>query len=90
MTAGEGNILFLNAAARPAARRDLIEQQKTDPDLGVFAEQALAARSWYQVDNVAIETIFADMIDSINLGRQTLQDALKAAEAKVSVLMAGR
>lgn len=90
MAAGEGTVPFINAANRPAARRDLIDQQKTDPDMGVFAEQALAARSWFQVDNVAIETIFADMIDNVNLGKQTLLDALKAAEAKVSVLMSGR
>jgi ABC-type glycerol-3-phosphate transport system substrate-binding protein len=90
MTAGDGTVSYLNAAGRPAARRDLIEQQKNDPYLGVFAEQALAARSWLQVDNVAIETIFADMIDNVNLGRQALVEALKAAEAKVSVLMGGR
>ena len=87
MAAREGTAPFLNAAGRPAARRDLIELQRTDPDLGVFAEQALAARSWFQVDNVTIETIFADMIDAVNLGRQSIQDALRAAEAKVSVLM---
>lgn len=90
MTAGQGNVSYLNAAARPAARRDLIDQQKNDPDLGVFAEQALTARSWFQVDNMAIENIFLDMIDNVNLGRQSVQDALREAEAKVTVLMSGR
>jgi multiple sugar transport system substrate-binding protein len=90
LTAGAGNVSYLNAAVRPAARHDLIDQQKTDPDLGVFAEQALTARSWFQVDNQAIETIFADMIDNVNLGRQSIQDALRQAEDKVSVLMSGR
>jgi len=90
MTAGDGAKPYLNASGRPAARRDLIDQQKNDPDVGVFAEQALAARSWLQIDNVAIEKIFTDMIDNINLGKQTLMDALRAADAKVSVLMAGR
>ena len=90
MTAGDGNLAYLNASGRPAARRDLIDQQKTDPDLGAFAEQSLTARSWLQVDNAAIEAIFADMIDSVNLGKQTLPDALRAADAKVSILMSGR
>ena len=90
LTAGNGNSSYLNAALRPAARRDLIDQQKSDPDLGVFAEQALTARSWFQIDNVAIETIFADMIDNVNLGRQSIGDALRAAEDKVSVLMSNR
>lgn len=87
MTAGSPNIAYLNASGRPAARRDLIEQQKLEPDIGVFAEQALTARSWLQVDNVAIESIFLDMIDAVNLGRQSVKDALREAEAKVSVLM---
>ena len=87
MTAGAGNISYLNAANRPTARRNLIDQQTTDPDLGVFAEQALTARSWFQADNLATETIFADMIDNVNLGRQSVRDALEEAETKVTVLM---
>jgi hypothetical protein len=78
---------YLDATNRPAARRDLIDLQKTDPDLGIFATQALSARSWYQVDNRAIEKIFADMIDDVNLGRANYKDAIQSAESKVSVLM---
>jgi hypothetical protein len=55
--------------------------------LGVFATQALTARSWFQVDNIAIETIFADMIDNVILGRLTIRKALQEAESRVSVLM---
>lgn len=87
MAAGDGTAAYLNAANRPTARKDIIDQQKTDPDLGVFAEQALTARSWLQVDDTTTETIFADMIDNVNLGRQSVQSALKAAEDKVTVLM---
>ncbi len=90
LTAGNGNVTYLNAAARPAARRDLIAQQKNEQDLGVFAEQSLTARSWFQINNQTIETIFATMIDNVNFGRQSVRDALKEAEAKVTVLMSGR
>jgi multiple sugar transport system substrate-binding protein len=90
LTAGDGAGFYLGVTGRPAARRDYIEQQQNDPDVGVFAEQALAARSWYQVDNLAIETIFADMIDAVNFGRSTIREALRDAEAKVSVLIASR
>jgi multiple sugar transport system substrate-binding protein len=89
MTAGAGNIPYLNATVRPAARRDLIEQQKNDPDLNVFAVQALTARSWFQIDSAAVETIFADMIDAVSLSEMTVKDALRQAEAKVTVLMSG-
>lgn len=83
----QGAVPYLNASGRPAARLDLISQQQDDPDLGVFARQALTARSWLQVDNQAIETIFADMIDNVILGRQTVQQALGRAQSEVSVLM---
>lgn len=87
LSSAKGAVFYLNASGRPSARRDLIEQQRTDPDLGTFAVQALSAKSWYQVDNSAVETIFADMIDDVNFSRASVEDALGAAENKVNVLM---
>lgn len=87
LASADGARSYLDATNRPAARRDLIELQKTDPDIGVYATQALSARSWYQVDSVAIEKIFADMIDDVNLNRLNYKDAIQKAESKVSVLM---
>ncbi len=87
LSSAQGAASYVNASDRPSARHDLIEQQKNDPDLGVFALQALSARSWYQIDNSAIETIFAEMIDNVNFGRMSARDALEAAENKVNVLM---
>jgi multiple sugar transport system substrate-binding protein len=83
----EGVPTYLETAKRPAARRDLIDFQKADLDLGVFATQALSARNWYQVDNGEIERIFADMIDDVNFGRSSVAEALRTAQNKVSVLM---
>ncbi len=87
LSSARGDTFYVNAANRPSARRDLIEQQKTDPDLGVFAVQALSAKSWYQIDNSAVETIFANMIEDVNFGRASPRDAIRSAENKVSVLM---
>jgi len=78
---------YLETAKRPAPRRDLIEWQKNDPDLGVFAIQALSARSWYQVDSQAIEKIFANMIKSIVLGEAAIDQAINKAVEQVTVLM---
>ena len=83
----EGAQSYLSATLRPSARRDLIELQRNDLDLGVFAVQALSARSWYQIDNIAIETIFADMIDDVNFGRSSVKNSLENAESRVNVLM---
>ncbi|MBI2669834.1 MAG: extracellular solute-binding protein [Candidatus Yanofskybacteria bacterium] len=87
LSSAKGAAFYLNASNRPSARRDLIEQQRTDPDLGTFAVQALSAKSWHQIDSSAIETIFADMIEDVNFGRASVDDALGAAESKVNVLM---
>lgn len=83
----EGVTVYLNATNRPAARRDLIDLQRTDPDLGVFAVQALSARSWFQADNTAIEGIFADMVDDINFNRSSIPDSVSRAQSRVTVLM---
>ena len=87
LASAEGASAYLNAVGRPSARRDLIDIQRSDPDLGVFAIQALTARSWFQADNVAIEGIFADMIDDINFSRASIRDAIQQAAARVGVLM---
>ncbi len=87
MTAGAGAVPYLNAAARPTGLKALVDQQKNDPDLGVFAAQALTARSWYQADPQAIDAVFADMINAVNRGQQSVSNALRSAESKVSVIM---
>jgi len=78
---------YLEKAERPTSRRDLVEWQRSDPDLGIFANSALSAQSWYQVDSQAIEQIFADMIESIVLGTATLDQAINKAADQVNILM---
>ncbi len=83
----EGSSMYLTETEKPSARRDLIDVQKTDPTLSVFATQALTAKSWYQPDNTVVESIFADMIDDVNFNRRSLRDALLNSESRVNVLM---
>ena len=86
----DGVLPYLRESLRPSARRDLIDFQKADPDLSVFAKQALTARSWYQIDSSAIEQIFADMIEDVVFRRATVPEAIKTAEDRVTVLMQQR
>ncbi|MBU2067967.1 extracellular solute-binding protein [Patescibacteria group bacterium] len=78
---------YLEASKKPTARRDLVTWQRNDQDLGIFADQALTARSWYQVDNLAIEQHLADMIESVVLGTATIEEAINKAASQVSLLM---
>lgn len=72
---------------QPAARRDIIETQKSDPLLGSFAYGNLIAKSWYQADPAQTEGIFAEMIDSVNKGNATVHDAIVLAASRVTQLM---
>lgn len=83
----EGSSSYLARTMRPSARRDMIDLQKNDLRLGVFANQALTAKSWYQIDNFAIESIFAEMTEDVNFGRLSVREALQNAESKVNILM---
>ena len=83
----ENSAQYLERAKKPASRRDLIEQQKNDADLAVFAKQALSARSWWQADNAAIEKIFADMIDRALSSPSLVDEITRDAEDQVTELM---
>ena len=78
---------YLDATKKPAARRDLIEAQTSDSDLGVFAQQSLYAKSWWEIDNLVIEGIFADMIESVVGNSAAVDDALARAQTQVTTLM---
>ena len=87
LSSAPGVVPYLNSATHPVARRDLVDQQQNEPEIGVFAKQALSAKSWYQIDNLAIENILADLIDDVNFKRRTVAEALRAAENKITLLM---
>lgn len=87
LATSEQSAKYLNLTDKPAARRDLIDLQKTVSDFSIFAEQALSAKDWFQIDNLAIESIFNNMIESVVLGRLTVQEAISTAADQVTVLM---
>lgn len=81
---------YLELTEKPIARRDLFLWQKDDPDLGIFAEQSLTARSWYQVNNLTIETVLADMIELVVSGGTTAKEAISRAVNQIDILMSGK
>lgn len=76
LTTNQENVkTYLQATQKPPALRFLA------------TKQILTAKSWPQIDNNAVETIFSDMIESIISGKQTVQTALSRAEAQITQLM---
>jgi ABC-type glycerol-3-phosphate transport system substrate-binding protein len=77
---------YLKKTQQPAARRDIIEMQKSDPFLGSFATGNLIAKHWYQKNPEAVDSIFSNMIDSVNSGGVSLHDALVLARNRINSL----
>ncbi|NTW26892.1 MAG: extracellular solute-binding protein [Candidatus Moranbacteria bacterium] len=77
---------YLKKTNQPAARRDIIEAQKVDPNLAPFATGNLVAKHWYQSDPASVDKIFSDMIESVNRGDVSLHEALSLAKNKLNYL----
>jgi multiple sugar transport system substrate-binding protein len=74
---------YLTRTQKPAARRDLIELQKSDPILGAFAVGNLIDRSWYQRDPETVEGFLNESLSSLILGEATLFDGLQNLDARL-------
>lgn len=77
---------YLEWTRKPAARRDLIEKQRSDPVLGPFAVANLTAKNFRQVDADAIEKIINDIIRSVNLGEIPLKEGLSLMQQRIGTL----
>jgi maltose-binding protein MalE len=77
---------YLEQTKRPAARRDLIDEEKNDVALSPFATGNLIAKNWYQGNPEAVETLFAEMIDTVNNGAKTINEALQVASTRINAL----
>jgi ABC-type glycerol-3-phosphate transport system substrate-binding protein len=79
--------MYLQSTGKPAARRDLVEIQKSDVVLGPFAYGNLIAKSWYQVDPEVTETTLAEAINSVNFGLASPRSALELAANRINQFM---
>jgi multiple sugar transport system substrate-binding protein len=78
--------LYLAQTGKPAARRDLIDKEKSDIVFGPFVTGNLIAENWYQGNTEAMESAMAEMIDSVNTGAKNTYDALSTAVNRINVL----
>lgn len=79
--------VYLDATGRPPALRQTIAGKLDDPAMGVFAKQALTARSWYEVDDAAINGIMSNAITMVLSGQADSAKALRQAQDQVNQLM---
>lgn len=77
---------YLEATRKPAARRDLIAEQKNDVILAPFVSGNLIAENWYQGDSDAVDGILIDTIDSVVRGEKSPQSAFDTATSRINLL----
>ncbi|MBI4128885.1 MAG: extracellular solute-binding protein, partial [Parcubacteria group bacterium] len=78
---------YLTESRRPPARRDLLDFHAGDFNLSVFSKQVLTAKSWFQIDDTATATLFADAIEDVVSGKSKPDKALRDVEAQVTLLL---
>lgn len=78
---------YLNASNHPPALRSFIQSYSGDPIFGVFAAQALIARSWNMPASENVFTIFNTMIQSVVSGGASVKSALTTAETAINNLV---
>ncbi|MDR3642338.1 MAG: sugar ABC transporter substrate-binding protein [Candidatus Doudnabacteria bacterium] len=71
----------------PSSRLDLISLQVQDPDIGVFANSDLTAKSFYKPDQVKMDGIFGQMIDNVILNGMAAQQALQQGQQQAATLV---
>jgi len=89
-TDAQNSLKYLKLTNRPPALRSLIPTYANNPELSVFAQQALTARSWPQIDNTAVENAFSEMIELVISGKSTPEKAIQRAQEKITELMRRR
>jgi len=71
---------------QPSSRKDLIELQIQDPEIGVFAAANLTARTLYRPAQEKFDSIIGQMIDSVILKGVGFDEAVSRAEQQISTL----
>lgn len=78
--------LYYKTDKQPSSRRDIIEQQTSDTDIGVFAHANLTGKTFYKADEAKFDAIIAEMIDNVILHGQKSEEALSRAQSQASTL----
>lgn len=76
--------IYLEKTNKPTALRSLVNTQKEDNELSVFANQLLTAKSWYKGNDAdSAETALEEMIDTARQNLDKIMDALNTGASKV-------
>lgn len=72
---------YLDKTRKPTALRSLIGAQLNDPEMSIFANQLLTAKSWYTGKNAAIaDNAFRDMIVQVAANKILPREAIRLTQ----------
>jgi ABC-type glycerol-3-phosphate transport system substrate-binding protein len=71
----------------PSSRKDLVELQAQDVDMGVFATANLTARSFKRPEQAKYDNIVGNMLDNVILKGKDWTEAVYEAEAQIGTLL---
>jgi len=78
---------YSTATGQPPALRELISQKINDPTMGVFATQALTARSWKEPDETQVDSAYNDAITNVLINRIDPSKAFTQAQDQINQLL---
>jgi multiple sugar transport system substrate-binding protein len=84
MAREENAILYLDATNRPPALRSLIEYYQPNPEIKVFANQILTAKSWIQPNAFEVETALERAISAVLKAEKTIRSAVRDAANEIN------
>lgn len=87
MTQAENLQKYYSINKVPSSRKDFIATQISDPEMGVFAEGALTAKTFFKPDAAKVEAIFTRTIDDVILRGKTPQEAASGANQLLGDLL---
>ena len=71
----------------PSVRRDLITAGSSDPYLSVFDTTALITNTWLDADVSQSRALFANMVQSVTSGKNTVSEAIQDIESQYNLLL---
>ncbi len=81
---------YMNATGESPALRTLIQKYAEDPNIGVFAKQALTARSWPLINEQLVTSTLSTMIHAVATKKLDSRTAISQAEEQITAAMQAR
>jgi len=78
---------YLSVIKSPASQKSILLTQQNNKNLAIFADQALTANSWFQLNDAIIKNALENMIDNHVVSEQSASIALKKAAAEINSLI---